>query len=73
MVINQKLVPKAASDFREVTRNQKEVVLHTQSAGPPWTGSIGDSGTQELRTCTAQGLAEVSRIVVHMSLHTLAS
>lgn len=27
VVMNQKLVPKAASDFRDVNRNQKEVVL----------------------------------------------
>lgn len=63
--MNEKLVLKAASHFREVTRKQKELVLQKQSAGLQQTGSITDSGTQELKTCTAQGLAEVSRILVH--------
>lgn len=49
VAMRQKLVPKATSDLREVSRNHKEAMLHGQSADPPGTGSITDIDTQELK------------------------
>lgn len=48
--MRQKLVPKATSDLREVSRNHREAMLHGQSADPPGTGSITGIDTQELKT-----------------------
>lgn len=48
--MRQKLVPKATSDLREVSRNQREAMPHGQSAGPPGTGTLTGIDTQELKT-----------------------
>lgn len=49
VTMRQKLVPKATSDLRELSRNHREAMLHGQSEDPPGTGSITGIDTQELK------------------------
>lgn len=49
VTMRQKLVPKATSGLREVSRNHREAMLHGQSEDPPGTGSITGIDTQELK------------------------